>query len=109
MPPEGVALIACWSKFGENNRVIPPLRRKHRPPPPSSTHLEPPIDPRTVRFWEDGYLHERLAKTLNEFPYGESVLRSELRIREAWRSPSTWALAVSVIALIVSFLALFRR
>lgn len=63
------------------------------------------VSPEAAKGWSDTFLHSMIAKS-QSFPYGLSVLESELRVREAWRSPATWALAISVLSLCVAVAAL---
>lgn len=82
-------------------RLPPPLRRKSDPP----ANEEPTPYPDVVTGWSDRYLHSRLARA-GTSPYHRAVLESELRVREAWRSPDSWAFAVSLVSLIVAVAAL---
>lgn len=54
------------------------------------------VTPEAVKGWNDDFLHQMIAKS-HAHPYGLSILASELRVREAWQSPATWALAISVL------------
>jgi hypothetical protein len=82
-------------------RLPPPFCRKVDP-----FHDANPIPhPDVVRGWSDRYLHSRLAQAQTQ-PYHREVLASELRVREAWRSPDSWAFAVALVSLIVAVAAL---
>lgn len=82
-------------------RLPPPFRRKVDPP----VNADPIPHPEVVRAWSDRYLHSRLAQAGMQ-PYHREVLASELRVREAWRSPDSWAFAVALVSLLVAFAAL---
>lgn len=68
---------------------------------------EPNPTPKAVRGWSEDYIHERLAKAKGTYPYGQSVLESELRVIESWRQPAAKSLWISLAALIISLVALY--
>lgn len=76
--------------------------RRYRDPPKGS---EPTPRPKEVRRWSDEYLHSRLAKAGYQ-PYHRAVIESELRIREAWRSPEGWSMVISILALLIAVASL---
>ena len=78
----------------------PPLVAKRDPPEGHDATPQPDV----VRRWTDRYLHQRLAQAVYQ-PYHRAVIESEIRVREAWRSPGMWALVVSVLALSLSIAA----
>jgi hypothetical protein len=82
-------------------RLPPPFRRKVDPP----ANADPIPHPDVVRRWSDQYLHSRLAQAGMQ-PYHREVLASELRVREAWRSPDSWAFVVALVSLLVAVAAL---
>lgn len=82
-------------------RLPPPFVRKHTP----KQSEEPIPRPHVVARWSDDYLAERLARGQTH-PYTRIVLESELRVREAWRSPDSWAFVVALVSLVVSVAAL---
>lgn len=83
-------------------RLPPPLVRKSEP---VGNKL---VSPEAVRTWPDRTLASELAMS-QMHPYARIVLESELRVREAWRSPDTWAMAISIVSLLASILALATK
>jgi hypothetical protein len=77
--------------------------RRYRDPAPG--HDPIPL-PAVVKGWSTEYLFQRLARARNHQPYQEAVIESELRVREAWRTPDTWSMAISLVAMLVSVAAL---
>ena len=55
-------------------------------------------------IWPDEELAELIA--LNRPDAETELARSELRIRESWRTPARWSLVISAIALLISLAAL---
>lgn len=58
------------------------------------------------RLWVDEELHELIAR--NPETASTRLTSSEVRRREAWRTPAKWALVVSLFSLAVSAAALLR-
>jgi hypothetical protein len=60
---------------------------------------------RHIRNWDLEELHRRLAT--NELHSAERrMAESQVRIREAWRTPARWSLILSIAAFAVSAIAL---
>ncbi len=75
----------------------------------------PPADPEIIQLLSDEALHGWLA-SIKTGPDTRIALDRELRRREAWAAPagraaktSTWALCVSVAALVLSAVALWLK
>ncbi len=54
--------------------------------------------------WPDEELAELIA--MNRLDADTELARSELRIRESWRTPARWSLVIAAFALLVSLAAL---
>ncbi|HET9334864.1 MAG TPA: hypothetical protein VFO12_00490 [Sphingomicrobium sp.] len=64
---------------------------------------DPPL---RFREWTDAELAELIARNPDTAP--ARLAASEVRRREAWQTPARWSLLVSVLALLMSAVALAR-